>query len=101
MRGGLQAVVTRREHRDITGGSMERRGREEERQPPTSASRLLAQTPSSMPPPVSGAPGAPGAPSSPPASDEYPVAISVEVPAGALAATVAEWMPVEGEREGR
>ncbi|MEA2748618.1 MAG: hypothetical protein QOI41_2761, partial [Myxococcales bacterium] len=70
-------------------------GRDEERQPPTSASRLLAQTPSSVPPPVSGAVG------SPPSSDEYPLAVSVEVPTGALAATVAEWMPVGGTRSER
>jgi serine/threonine protein kinase len=67
------------------------RGRDEERQPPTSASRLLAQTPSSVPPPVSGAATAE------PSSDEYPPVVSVEIPTGALAATVAEWMPVGGE----
>ncbi|HSO33610.1 MAG TPA: protein kinase [Labilithrix sp.] len=71
------------------GGYMERRGRDEERQPPTSASRLLAETPSSLPPPGS----LEQTPAGPPVSDEYPVG-SVEVPTGALAATVAEWMPV-------
>ena len=71
------------------------RGRDEERQPPTSASRLLAQTPSSVPPPLSG-----GASSSP-SSDEYPPAVSMEVPTGALAATVAEWMPVGATRSER
>jgi len=75
---------------------MATRGRDEERQPPTSASRLLAQTPSSVPPPVSGAPR-----SDQPSSDEYPLAVSVEVPTGALAATVAEWMPVGGARSER
>jgi len=58
---------------------MERRGHDEER---ASASRLLAQTPSSAPPPSS-------------------ATISVAAPTGALAATVAEWMPVSGEREQR
>ncbi|MEA2753263.1 MAG: eukaryotic-like serine/threonine-protein kinase, partial [Myxococcales bacterium] len=32
---------------------------------------------------------------------EYPLAVSVEVPTGALAATVAEWMPVGGTRSER
>ena len=69
---------------------MERRGRDEERQPPTSASRLLAATPSSLPPSVL----EDETPAATPVSDSYPVPISVEVPTGALAATVAEWMPV-------
>ena len=68
------------------------RGREEERQPPPSASRLLAETPASGPPPVS------GASSKMPDSDEYPVAPSVEAMNRALAPTVAGWMPVFGER---
>jgi len=66
---------------------MIRRDREEERHPPTSASRLLAQTPSSVPPPSASG-------SSPPASAEMPVDVVVPVPGSALAATVAEWMPV-------
>jgi serine/threonine protein kinase len=74
---------------------MASRGRDEERRSPTSASRLLAQTPSSVPPPVS------GAGSAAPSSDEYPPAVSLEVPTGALAATVAEWMPVGATRSER
>jgi serine/threonine protein kinase len=73
------------------------RGRDEERQPPTSASRLLAQTPSSVPPPLSDA----RAPGSEPSSEEAPPTISLEVPTGALAATVAEWMPVGATRSER
>jgi serine/threonine-protein kinase len=67
------------------------RGREEERQTPPSASRLLAETPASGAPPVS------GAASKIPDSDEYPVTASMEVLSGALAPTVAGWMPVRGE----
>jgi serine/threonine protein kinase len=73
------------------------RGRDEERQPPTSASRLLAQTPSSVPPPLSDS----RAPSSDPSSDQDLPAVSAEVPTGALAATVAEWMPVGATRSER
>lgn len=77
---------------------MPRRDTDEERLPPTSASRLLAETPSSVPPPDSA--GRPNGVASEPASNEYPMAVSVEVPAGALAATVAEWMPVSGGTDG-
>ena len=67
------------------------RGREEERQAP-SASRLLAETPASgPPPPVS------GASSKMPESHEYPVTASMEVLSGALAPTVAGWQPVRRE----
>lgn len=70
------------------------RGRDEERLAPTSASRLLAETPSSVPPPVSHDSRAAAAGSTPPSSNEYPLAVSVDIPVGALAATVAEWVPV-------
>jgi eukaryotic-like serine/threonine-protein kinase len=76
---------------------MERRLRDEERQPPTSASRLLAQTPASAPAPLS------GAVSAQPSSDEYPLTAPAEVATGALDATVAEWMqvgPRPAERRG-
>jgi serine/threonine-protein kinase len=63
--------------------------REEERQAPPSASRLLADTP------ASGSPVS-GASSTMPESDEYPVAAPEAGYNGALAATVAEWMPAPG-----
>jgi serine/threonine-protein kinase len=71
--------------------------REEERQAPHSASHLLAQTPSSVPPPISGM-------ACSPISAEGAPAISVEVPVGgarvgALDATMAEWMRTPENRE--
>ena len=83
--------------RDCLEDSMKRR--DEERQPPTSASRLLAQTPSSAPPPASS--GRSSLTAASPESDEYPLAISMEIPTGALAATVAEWMPIGGSPSDR
>jgi eukaryotic-like serine/threonine-protein kinase len=67
------------------------RGREEERQPPSSASRLLADTPASGPPPVS------GPTNKIPDSNEHPVATPAELLRGALAPTIAGWLPVFGE----
>lgn len=68
---------------------MERRGLEDERPPPTSAARLLAQTPTCAAPPVSGA-----AARTQPTSEVAAIEVPTEAPTGPLAATVAGRMPV-------
>lgn len=66
-------------------------GGDEQRKTPPSASRLLAETPSNGPPPMS------GPTNRVPESNEHPIATPAEVLSRALAPTMAEWMPVRGE----
>ena len=73
---------------------MKRWGHDEERLPPTSASRLLARRRRAF------RRLSPLRPRAHPRPNEHPLGVSVEVPMGALAPTVAEWMPVGGDAIG-